>query len=329
MTVYDLPKDLEPIQAIVNEAGAYQELDQVITDIFPDRINQSATGTKTNIEAIRQKMSNWLAYGKYDRVLEEHQKIIDEGIYSMDAFIGLYSICAEHKLPRISMLETASFDLDKENIIRVILENNKDQNDLKMIHDLVERNRENLEKTQYELGERYKNGINVEQSDSEAFKCYTFNDDLDRKLKSKIVMPYGIMSGMTVEEVNKCMKCAGFQFSISTNNGQTIYYRSSIDQGIQVYSTLISAFSNGVIHVIHFFKEEDKYSKENPSINYKKILSALIDRYGKVSYSIENGSFAWVNDSVEIHFGYLVTDGILYYVLAYWYLPDNIKYNGF
>jgi len=157
----------------------------------------------------------------------------------------------------------------------------------------------------------------------------SFKDDLDRKLKSKIIMPYGIMSGMTVEEVNKCMKCAGFQFSNSTNNGQTIYYRSSIDQGIQVYSTLISAFSNGVIHVIHFFKEEDKYSKENPSINYKKILSALIDRYGKVSYSIENGSFAWVNDSVEIHFGYLVTDGILYYALAYWYLPDNIKYNGF
>ena len=180
MTGYDLPKDLEPIQAIVNEAGAYQELDRVITEIFPDRINHSATGTKTNIEAIRQKMSNWLAYERYDRVLEEHQKIIDEGIYSLDAFIGLYSICAEHKLPRISMLETAAFDLNKENIIQVILENNKDQNDLKMIHDLVDKNRENLKETQYELGERYKNGIDVEQSDSEAFKCYKVSAELGK-----------------------------------------------------------------------------------------------------------------------------------------------------
>ena len=90
-------------------------------------------------------MSNWLAYGKYDRVIEEHQKIIDEGIYSHDVFIGLCYICAKHKLSQVSMLETANIDLSQDEIIQIILKNNKNHNDLKMLDDLLDKNKKNRE----------------------------------------------------------------------------------------------------------------------------------------------------------------------------------------
>ena len=37
MTGYDLPKELEPIQAIMNKAGAYQELDKAAESVFPEQ----------------------------------------------------------------------------------------------------------------------------------------------------------------------------------------------------------------------------------------------------------------------------------------------------
>ena len=151
----------------------------------------------------------------------------------------------------------------------------------------------------------------------------------DETKKETIKLPYGIRAGMTIEEVDRCMRNAGFKMNNTANNGQTIYYGDSIVQGAVSYSSLISVFSDGVTHVIHFFLEDDQYSKKNPSPDYLRIESMLKNLYGDVSYSIPDGSNGWKNDSIEIHFGYLTSSDQLYYALAYWYLPENIAYPGF
>ena len=103
-----------------------------------------------------------------------------------------------------------------------------------------------------------------------------------------------------------------------------------IIEGAEAYSTLMSVFDDGVIHVIHFFLESPEYSRENPGPDYLRIQTMLKDKYGSVSYSKENnGSDGWVNESVEVHFGYMEANDTLYYVLSYWYLPEGIEYNGF
>lgn len=151
----------------------------------------------------------------------------------------------------------------------------------------------------------------------------------DVKKKGEIQLPYGLRPGMTIEEADQCMKTAGFKFNYAADNGETIYYHGSVVQGAEAYSTLMSVFSDRVTHVIHFFKEDGAHSRANPSSDYLRIESMLMDTYGEISYSIPNGSNGWKNDSIEIHFGYLESNGEPYYALAYWYLPDNIAYPGF
>ena len=143
-------------------------------------------------------------------------------------------------------------------------------------------------------------------------------------------MPYSLKPGMTVEEADRCMQAAGFQPMYDANDGATIYYYGTVVEGTETYSSLMSVFENGVIHVIHFYLESPGCSRENPGTDYLRIQSMLKNEYGAVSYTMENnGSDGWVNDSVEVHFGHLESNDVLYYALAYWYLPKGIKYNGF
>ena len=146
MTGYDLPKNLEPLQAIINAAGAYRELDKVIESSFPNLTNdRGPINPDASIELIRKKMVSWLAFKQYDLVKEEYLKIIREGTYSLDALLGLCNVCAAHRLTQISKLETASFDLDQEETIQIILENSKDQNDLIFLRGLILKNKRNAE----------------------------------------------------------------------------------------------------------------------------------------------------------------------------------------
>ena len=151
----------------------------------------------------------------------------------------------------------------------------------------------------------------------------------DAEKKAEIRMPYGLEPGMTVEQANKCMTAAGFEVSYDANEGMTYYYTSSIVEGIATYSTLMSVFNDGVTHVIHYFLEKPEASMEAPGADYVRLQSALLDKYGAISYSIPNGSDGWVNGQVEVHFGHLESRGTLYYVLAYWYMPLGIQYYGF
>ena len=189
MTGYDLPKDLVPLQAIINEAGAYNKLDKVIDDVF--RKNKPPVLPK--IESLRQKMISWLAFRQFDLVKEEYIKVIREGTYSLDAQLCLFNICAEHKLTKVSFLETAPFDLSQEEAIQFILENSKDQKDLDMLEDLLNKNQQSNGKKQdyaealtryrksaeqgsalgqYNLGNMYRYGHGVKQDYTEAAAWY-------------------------------------------------------------------------------------------------------------------------------------------------------------
>lgn len=146
MTGSDLPQGLAPIQAIINKAGAYRQLDQVIAGCFPEINKVPEPWNKTDIDSVRERMRNWLAFKRFDLVQEEYQKVVSDGIYSLDVVITLYNICAEHKLTKVAKLETVSFDLEQEESIQIILENSRDQEALKQLREFLEKNRKNREK---------------------------------------------------------------------------------------------------------------------------------------------------------------------------------------
>ena len=191
MTAEQLPKGLNPsIEAIVEGIGVQTELFNSLKGVFPQieqksKVEYIYPNANAGIESIRQRMSNWLAYGKYDRVIEEHQKIIDEGIYSQDVFIGLCYICAKHKLSQVSMLETANIDLSQDEIIQIILKNNKNHNDLKMLDDLLDKNKKNREE---KCEEKPKNpafdGYSISQSVDPEMDSIQWNEDQRESTKN-------------------------------------------------------------------------------------------------------------------------------------------------
>ena len=154
MTGYDLPRGLEPIQAILNKAGAYQELDSVVKAAFPEkfrpdesRISPSGPAlqekNKTSIDAIRNKMKIWLGFRQFDLVQEEYKKIIRDTEYALDIWVNLYSICARHQYTNITRLESSEINLDNEEIIPFILENSKDPEAVQVLRDLLDKNKQN------------------------------------------------------------------------------------------------------------------------------------------------------------------------------------------
>lgn len=169
----DLPENLAPIQSIKNEGGAYELLDKAVRRTFPERFTQEKSqampGPKPmqpekkdpDIETIRSRMEQWVIFEQFDLVQEEYNRILREGRYALDAWINLFNICAIHKISGIDELKASEIDLSQEKSIKIILKNSKDPDEVKMLQNLLDANRQSRQKKTQSIRETVSPGNTV------------------------------------------------------------------------------------------------------------------------------------------------------------------------
>ena len=145
MRAEQIPRALHPNrQAIIDGVKAHDKL--LASLLFVNKPDTSAVGSgytarspqKPDYEQIQKKMTAWLVIGRYERVREQYEELLDEGVFLTYPSLHLAALCARQKVSDIDQIVNSEFNLEQapEYIAAVRLcQNNEDKQMLKEMLD--------------------------------------------------------------------------------------------------------------------------------------------------------------------------------------------------
>ena len=120
-----LPRALDPgRQAILDGVKATEQLEAALKDL----IEQKQTGDSSgDVSTVLKQMSIWLKLGRFDRVSQKYQELIEKGNYHDHLEIHLSEICAKQQIKSISQLMESDLDLPSQPAYQFVVKNCKNR----------------------------------------------------------------------------------------------------------------------------------------------------------------------------------------------------------